>query len=1121
MTWRLGNRKAGAWITAAILALFQTLTVLAGFTGITAAAEEEEKGIWIESSQGTVEILAEKGDASSASEEEIIQSGEVVLTGEESQAVVCMGEGRTVILDEQTMVLFMEEEQGHFLVKVLQGSLLLDVAEKLKEEESLSIWTDQTSVDIRGTIVFITTEPKEETAVPNAPEAQAEAAPAGAAQAEAALAEAAQAETSAGTLGYKEAVAARTAETTLGVLEGTAQITYTDVNGTSRRVDVSAGQRAFLEDSLVENGGLSPVVQPLMPDDLPGFIAEQIEASPELAERINNGSTETINEPEEPNKELHPAEGDWTYGGEVTIVAQSASKCYDGSPLTRPMDVLVYGLPVDFTIKVTVSGSQTDAGTSENHIDSYAIYNEAGENVSSHFTDIQTVSGLLLVDPSPLYVWTSSAEKTYDGEPLTSPEAQIRTAAGYKEGDYEFRNMALAIDALGGRKLFGLSGTVWVHAVNPLNGEAEDILLPAGTQLSVHIRNESTDSIYDLVQLTESEIPEEALRLYGANPELLSAACEDTGWDKAIVEKHIASLPETDGSSTERNGLQVSNDIEDRLLADASQICFSLDSSITNYAGRSLDQSEINFWPVSLHPDIRITATGSQTEVGESLNTYEIDWGGQNPVNYKLTEDLGTLTVVAGSQAPQPPVNPTPPPVNPTPQPVNPTPQPVNPTPQPVDPTPQPVDPEHNEYVTIQAAAAVQKYTGTPLQDGSVEVSGLPDGFTVTAVVEGSQTEVGVSENTVKSYQILDSAGRDVTSQFTNVVVVNGLLTVQPADVTISTGSASKPYDGIELSCPDVTVTGLVESEAGMVSVTAEGSITDVGTVENGYSVDWGDVNPANYAIAENLGTLEVTVNDNPITITSASATMPYRGGITLMSSEYEIDGLPEGIVCQAEMSGMQWTVGSSPNTISSYQFTKDDVDVTACFTNVTLVEGTLTVGKAVVKVWSDSVEKTYDGTPLYGGTIHWTGIYGMDNAQNGIRITSSASLTDAGSISDILSAEWNYPELEELYTIEITPGTLTVSPASLTISTGSASKVYDGEPLTCQTIDVQGLAAYDISTVTVTANGTITDVGTAVNTYTIDWGTANSANYTITSENLGTLEVTKPEELIQPENQG
>ena len=144
-----------------------------------------------------------------------------------------------------------------------------------------------------------------------------------------------------------------------------------------------------------------------------------------------------------------------------------------------------------------------------------------------------------------------------------------------------------------------------------------------------------------------------------------------------------------------------------------------------------------------------------------------------------------------------------------------------------------------------------------------------------------------------------------------------------------------------------------------------------------------------------------------------------------------------------------------------------------------------------------------------------------MDNAQNGIRITSSASLTDAGYISDILNVEWIYPELEELYTIAMSPGTLTVLPASLTISTGSASKAYDGEPLTCQTADVQGLAAYDVGKVTVTANGTITDVGTAVNTYAIDWGTVNSENYTIDSENLGTLEVTKPEELIQPENQG
>ena len=43
-----------------------------------------------------------------------------------------------------------------------------------------------------------------------------------------------------------------------------------------------------------------------------------------------------------------------------------------------------------------------------------------------------------------------------------------------------------------------------------------------------------------------------------------------------------------------------------------------------------------------------VTATGSQTEVGSSTNTYEIDWGTTNPNNYKVTEELGKLIVTSG-----------------------------------------------------------------------------------------------------------------------------------------------------------------------------------------------------------------------------------------------------------------------------------------------------------------------------------------------------------------------------------------------------------------------------------------------------------------------------------------
>ena len=43
---------------------------------------------------------------------------------------------------------------------------------------------------------------------------------------------------------------------------------------------------------------------------------------------------------------------------------------------------------------------------------------------------------------------------------------------------------------------------------------------------------------------------------------------------------------------------------------------------------------------------ITVTTTGSQTEVGESANTYTIDWGTTNPNNYEISDNLGVLTIV-------------------------------------------------------------------------------------------------------------------------------------------------------------------------------------------------------------------------------------------------------------------------------------------------------------------------------------------------------------------------------------------------------------------------------------------------------------------------------------------
>ena len=72
---------------------------------------------------------------------------------------------------------------------------------------------------------------------------------------------------------------------------------------------------------------------------------------------------------------------------------------------------------------------------------------------------------------------------------------------------------------------------------------------------------------------------------------------------------------------------------------------------------------------------------------------------------------------------------------------------------------------------------------------------------------------------------------------------------------------------------------------------------------------------------------------------------------------------------------------------------------------------------------------------------------------------------------------------------IKLADGTLTGEQSKATVTAGSASKTYDGTPLTSTEASITGLVNGE--TAAVTATGTITEVGTAENTYSITWGTA------------------------------
>ena len=86
---------------------------------------------------------------------------------------------------------------------------------------------------------------------------------------------------------------------------------------------------------------------------------------------------------------------------EIILIADSASKTYDGTPLTKPTYTMAAGSPALIAgdvLEVVVTGSQTDAGSSDNVISSYVV-KRGQKDVTANYTFGESVKGTLTVNP--------------------------------------------------------------------------------------------------------------------------------------------------------------------------------------------------------------------------------------------------------------------------------------------------------------------------------------------------------------------------------------------------------------------------------------------------------------------------------------------------------------------------------------------------------------------------------------------------------------------------------------------------------------------------------------------------------------------------------------------------
>ena len=366
------------------------------------------------------------------------------------------------------------------------------------------------------------------------------------------------------------------------------------------------------------------------------------------------------------------------------------------------------------------------------------------------------------------------------------------------------------------------------------------------------------------------------------------------------------------------------------------------------------------------------------------------------------------------------------------------------------------ISPISEKTITVTAASGSKKYDGTPLTNSGFSCTEgvLVPGDVLTAVVEGSATNVGdEGKNVVKSYKVM-RGGADVTGNYTFTDSVDGKLTILPRTVTLTSETASKEYDGAPLTRPDVSVTGDGFVSGEVTGITATGSVTYVsdGTVENTITYTTGAAfREENYKITKLPGQLSITQSSNAIVITTASRSREYNGKKLLDDQTTHTGTLAAGdrLVVEFPADAGLTDVGTKRNEYKSYRVERSDgADVTANYTFGEPVIGTLTVTPVAIELTANSAAKAYDGTPLTdsGYTIS-NGSFVGEEGLAGVTVVGSQTL-EGSSANKITGHTLKSNTKAQNYNITYADGTLTVSKNEkvITVTANSRTWEYDGK---------------------------------------------------------------------------
>ena len=753
----------------------------------------------------------------------------------------------------------------------------------------------------------------------------------------------------------------------------------------------------------------------------------------------------------------------------VTLTSQTDSKDYDGTPLTRP-NVKVEGNFVNGEVtKVEATGSVTYV--SEGDVTNTIVITK-GENFKESNYSITKHEGTLSITEVDAEVTVTikghEDSVTYDGNPHSVEGYEITDISNklYTKDDVKFTGQAKAEGTEAGTYKMNLAEAQFSNTNS--NFKKVTFVVEDG---SLTINRKSID---DQNRITVTK-PSDSK--YNGEEHKNKPTVTDTKTDKVLVEGTDYELSYSDDVTnagtvtvTVKGIGNYSGKTTTTYQITKRDVTLTSGSASRVYNKEALTNGEVTVSGDGFAKDegATYTVTGSQTEVGESKNTFTYELKSNTTAsNYNITKELGNLIVTAQ---------------------------------------------DGEVVVTITGHSDSVEYDGNEKSVSGYDVS-ITEGskyttsdFTFNGTAEAKGTEAGTYSMGLNADQFTNT--NDNYTQVT-FIVNDGTLTITPKSINPDdekngitvTDPENSIYDGNE------HINGLTVTDSKLNTTLVEG--TDYTLTYSGDLINVGTVTITIKGIGNYTGEFTKTYQILPreYTVTTNTDSKVYDG--TALTAGGTVNNLVDGETVNLTMTGSQTDVGTSDNTYelnwtgsakeSNYTHGKDSI-------------GTLTVTKQSIAPDPEHPETykevtiTSPSDEVYDGKEHkWiptvTDKEGNELvAKTDYKVTySTTDFTNVtGTITVTITGIGNYTG-KATRTYSITPKTYTVT-------TESDSKVYDGTALTAGG-KVSGIVRGE--TVEFTITGSQTSVGTSDNTYELNWtGSAKESNYTHGKDSIGTLTV-------------